>query len=402
MKRVILLLLVVSLAGIFPLLAQNDNSQGDEQGNGAVLIPGSSIENPGDQGKISHTNHVIFFRGGAQGATPSGLSPLQIATAYGLVPNNWPYVGSRTIAIVDAYDYPTAANDLTAFSSKLNLPPCTVASGCFKVVYVTSNGKAPRANCGWAQEAALDIEWAHAMAPNAKIVLVEAASNSNADLFAAVNVATNIVVAGSGGEVSMSWGGSESSSETQYEKYFNGNHGVVYFASSGDTGGRTIYPGTSPNVVSAGGTTLKLTSTNTILSETGWSGSGGGTSPYFPVPGYQNVIGSIVGSQRGVPDFSFDADPYTGVSVYDTTSCQGMSGWMVFGGTSVASPSLAGIVNAAGAFSASTNAELSTIYLHLGASHFNDIVGGTAGKYSAVKGWDFVTGVGSNNGLNGK
>jgi subtilase family serine protease len=164
----------------------------------------------------------------------------------------------------------------------------------------------------------------------------------------------------------------------------------------------TIYPGVSPNVVSAGGTTLKLNSDGTRKSETGWSGSGGGPSKYEKIPTYQSGIASIVGKQRGVPDFSFDADPNTGVAVYDSTRCQGMSGWMVFGGTSVSSPSLAGIVNAAGKTTLSTMAELTTIYGGLGTSYFYDVLSGTAGRNTAKAGWDFVTGVGSNNGLNGK
>jgi subtilase family serine protease len=400
MRRVILRSLVVSLAGMLPLIAQNQNSQGDDQGG--VLIPGSSIENPGDQGKNSHTNHLIHFRGNPHGTTPSGFSPSQLATAYGLGTSMTLGLG-KTIAIVDAYDYPTAENDLNVFSSWWRLPACTTNNGCFKLVYAT---KQPKANCGWAQEAALDIEWAHAMAPDAKIVLVEAASNSNADLFAAVDIATRAVVAGGGGAVSMSWGGSESSGETVYETHFNGgsNGGsnVIYFAASGDAGGKTIYPGTSPYVVSAGGTSLKLNPDYTIQSEMGWSGSGGGTSPYFGRPSYQDNIISIVGTQRGVPDFSFVADPYTGVSVYDSTRCTGMEGWMVFGGTSVSSPSLAGIVTAAHPAS-STTSELGNIYSGLGnPDYFNDITSGTAGMYSATKGWDFVTGVGSNNGLFGK
>lgn len=402
MKKLILLLLVVSLAGVVPLLAQNDNSRRDDNDNGAVLIPGSSIENHGDQGMISHTNHVIHFRGTAQATAPAGLSPAQLATAYGLTPS-WPGLGSGTIAIVDAYHYPTAENDLNVFSGQFGLRPCTSANTCFKVVYATRNGRAPTVNCGWAQEAALDIEWAHAMAPGAQIVLVEAASSSFTDLLSAVDVASGIVAKNGGkGQVSMSWGGSEFSGETSYESHFKTPNNVVYFAASGDTGGKTIYPGVSPNVVSAGGTTLKLTSSNAIQSETGWSGSGGGPSQYFAHPSYQGSILNIVGSRRGVPDFSFDADPYTGVSVYDSTRCSGMQGWMVFGGTSVSSPSLAGIVNSAGSFAQNTSSELTTIYGFLGSADFNDITSGTVGKYNAQVGWDFVTGVGSNNGLSGK
>jgi len=110
-----------------------------------------------------------------------------------------------------------------------------------------------------------------------------------------------------------------------------------------------------------------------------------------------------VGAKRGVPDFSFDADPNSGVSVYDSTLCQGVSGWLVFGGTSVASPALAGIVNLAGHFSTSSNAELTTIYSNMSnSSDFRDITSGTAGSFNATTGWDFVTGVGSNRGTNGK
>ncbi len=240
------------------------------------------------------------------------------------------------------------------------------------------------------------------MAPNAKIVLVEAATNSFTDLFAAVDVASNYIAANGGkGEVSMSWGGSEFSGEVSNDSHFS-TSGIVYFASSGDTGGVTIYPGVSPNVVSAGGTTINRDRNSNFLSETGWSGSGGGPSTFELRPGYQASIAAIVGSKRGVPDFSFDADPNSGVSVYDSTRCQGNSGWLVFGGTSVASPSLAGIVNLAGAFALGSQVELSTIYSNLGTSAFRDILSGTAGSFSATTGWDFVTGVGSNQGLSGK
>ena len=156
-------------------------------------------------------------------------------------------------------------------------------------------------------------------------------------------------------------------------------------------------------MVCAGGTTINRDSSGAFVSETGWSGSGGGSSKYEPRPPYQTAIVDIVGSKRGAPDFSFDADPNTGVSVYDSTVCNGLSGWLVFGGTSVSSPSLAGIVNLAGSKNNSSANELSTIYSNLGnASVFRDIVAGRAARYKATTGWDFVTGVGSNQGLDGK
>ncbi len=369
-----------------PLSAQGNSQNVDLPDQAAILVPGSSVELPDDVGRRGHTNHVILFRSGPQATSPTGMSPANIYSAY-----NFTGGGGGTIAIVDAYHYPTALNDLTVFSNAFGL-----STPNFQQVYATTNGKAPRTNCGWAQEAALDIEWAHAMAPGAKIVLVEAASNSFSDLLKAVDVASGIAAAG-GGQVSMSWGGSEFSGETGYDSHFT-TSGVVYFAASGDSGGKTIWPGVSPKAVSAGGTTLTLNGDGTVT-ETGWSGSGGGPSKYEPQPAYQASI--VSGSKRGAPDFSFDADPRTGVSVYDTTSCQGMSGWMVFGGTSVSSPSLAGIVNSAGGNTSTVN-ELTEIYSGLGTGAFRDITIGTAGSYSAKAGWDFVTGVGSNQGLSGK
>ena len=199
----------------------------------------------------------------------------------------------------------------------------------------------------------------------------------------------------------MSWGSSESSNETSYDFHFTSSN-VVYFAASGDSGGKTNYPSASPSVVSAGGTTINRDQNHNFVSETAWSDSGGGSSRYEPRPSYQNAIVDLVGSQRGTPDFSFDADPNTGVSVYDSTPCQGLSGWMVFGGTSVAAPSLAGIVNLASHFYMGSGSELTTIYSNLGTNNFRDIISGSARKFNATAGWDFITGVGTNLGLGGK
>lgn len=416
MKKFIALSLVgiaMSL-GTSALMAQSQGAA-----NGRVLVPDSTVEHPEDVGHRAHTNHLVLIpekSPSPQGSSPTGMSPVTIRSGYNLPASPTTTNGGYgVIAIVDAYDYSTAQKDFDTFSKQFGLPlsnatVCDGAKPCFKKV-IASGGKI-RANCGWGQEAALDIEWAHAMAPYAQIVLVEAKSNSFTDLFTAVDVATNEVkcgatscASGSAGEgdVSMSWGGSEFSSEASNDSHFSSGANIVYFASSGDTGGKTIYPSVSPDVVAAGGTTLNM-SGSTFVSETGWSGSGGGPSAYEARPAFQNGIVTIVGSQRGVPDFSFDADPNTGVSVYDSTSCQGLSGWLVFGGTSVASPSLSGIVNSAAGFRTSAN-ELATIYANYPGSYsvnYRDIISGTAGSYSAKSGWDFVTGVGSDLGLIGK
>jgi len=404
MKKLFAMLLIVFAMGlgISSLMAQ-----GQSANRGVVVVPDSSVEHAADIGLRAHTNHLILVPAAKQpnfvGASPAGETPQTIYPVYGLTFTG--LGGAGVIAIVDAFDYPTAENDLGVFSSTLGLPACTIANGCFNVVF--ASGTKPRGNCGWDQEAALDIEWAHAMAPSAKIVLVEAASNSFANLFKAVDVATGIVTGSNAtGQVSMSWGGSEFSSEASNDTHF-ATTGVVYFAASGDTGGANIYPSVSPNVVSAGGTTINRDKNGNFVSEKAWSGSGGGPSKYEAIPGYQSVIASIVGTQRGAPDFSFDADPNSGVSVYDSTRCQGLSGWLVFGGTSVASPSLSGIVNFSDSQNHSPNGssdqELTTIYNNLGnGADFRDIVSGSAGSFSAVTGWDFVTGVGSNQGINGK
>ncbi len=380
-------------------------AQGQGPGHANIVIPGSSIEQPGDRGVAAHTNHLIRVRPDFGGTSPSGETPSSIASVYNLTSQ---LAGGGVVVIVDAFHYPTAVNDFNVFSQAFGLPketstiPTASTNQVFQVVY--AGGLQPRNNCGWAQEAALDIEWAHAMAPNAKIVLVEAKSNSFADLFQAVDVASSIAGAQ---EVSMSWGGSEFSSEASNDGHLT-HLGIVYFASSGDTGGKAIYPGVSPNVVSAGGTRINRDGNGIFVSETGWSGSGGGPSVYEARPIYQDGIQAIVGARRGVPDYSFDADPNSGVSVYDSTNCQGYRGWLVFGGTSVSSPSLAGIVNSAGSNTSSAD-ELSLIYSSvsnggatINSASFRDILTGTAGSFSAKTGWDFVTGIGSTNGITGK
>src|SRR5215510_6802122 len=191
----------ISLAcGTLRLVAQGGPGRSGEH------VPDSSIEQPGDKGQRAHTNHVISLRGGASpnSSSPTGKTPSDIRTAYNLPSTG----GAGTIAIVDAFDYPTAVNDFNTFSSQFGLPTETGDGSVFQVVYPKGR---PRQNCGWAQESALDIEWAHAMAPNAKIVLVLARSNSFADLFQAVNVAETLPGVA---QISMSWGGGEFSSET--------------------------------------------------------------------------------------------------------------------------------------------------------------------------------------------
>jgi len=277
---------------------------------------------------------------------------------------------------------------------------------------------------GWELEESLDIEYAHAMAPNATIYLVEAASNLNSDLLTAVAVATNLVQCGltttcatitSAGEVSMSWGGGENSNETSYDSTFNKTN-VVFFAAAGDSPG-TIWPCVSVNVVCVGGTsTTRGYLTGNFQGEYSWTEAGGGASLYETLPSYQSGVGNIailtdVSGFRGVPDVASDANPNTGVWVYDSypigfVGDYSFYGWVIVGGTSVSSPTWAGIVNNAGSFAASTSAELTTMYANRhNTADFNDLVYGYFGPYAsftAVPAWDPCTGIGSPHSTAGK
>lgn len=308
-----------------------------------------------------------------------------------------PTGGSRAIAIVDAFDDPTAAADLTKFSSQFGLPPADLT-----VVYAQGAQPKQDPTGGWEVEESLDIEWAHAMAPNAKIYLVEAATNSFNNLFSAVITAANLVKGAGGGEVSMSWGSGEFKGENSLDAIFT-TPGVVYLASTGDTPG-TSYPAVSPNVVAAGGTTLSRDiNTGALILENTWQDAGGGISALEPIPGFQKQVKSVVGGMRGTPDLSFDANPNTGVWVYDSNAVLG-TGWYVVGGTSVSSPSLAGILNAAGTFAPSSQAENALLYSRKGVA-FNNINYGDCGLYIgtfARGGYDLCTGLGSPKELRGK
>lgn len=376
---------------------------------GNVIIPSSSIARPGDAGIRAHTNFIIYSPEGVipDTSTPTGERPASLGCIYGLVSNplsgcpkgtsvSNPTGGRGIIAIVDAFDNPSAAADLATFSSTFGLPAAN-----FHTVF--ANGR-PSQDCGWNEEESLDVQWAHAMAPSAVIILVEARTNSTTDLIAAVDKANQLIQAHGGrGEVTMSWQSGEFNGEQSYESHF-AQSGVVYFASSGDSGGVVGWPSVSPSIVSAGGTTVLRDGSGNFTGEKGWSGSGGGNSTFFSRPSFQDGIQNIVGTHRGTPDFSFDADPFSGVSVYiSSPACGSPLKWQVFGGTSVSSPALAGVVNSAGHFSSSSSAENTLIYSGLGNSAlFTDITTGQAGSHMAGPGWDYVTGVGTDVGKTGK
>lgn len=271
----------------------------------------------------------------------SGLTPAQITQAYGLNAitfANGTVKGDgtgQTIALVEAYHNPSIASDLRVFDAANNLP-----DPALQVVNLGSG----QMNDGWASETMLDVEWAHAIAPGAKILVVEANSETQTDLLAAVDVARTMPGVS---VVSMSWGFTEFAGENQYDYHFTtpaGHQGVTFLSASGDSGSQNgaEWPSASPNVVSVGGTSLHLNSSGGIASESAWIDGGGGLSLFEPEPAYQMSAQST--GVRSTPDVSFDADPASGVQVYYTSPLTGQGSWQTIGGTSLGSPAWAGII----------------------------------------------------------
>jgi subtilase family serine protease len=313
---------------------------------------------------------------------PQGISPDQIKNIY-----NLPKIGGHgTIAIIDAYNDKTMESDLAIFNKAFNLADCSTKNKCFEQ-HLMSSGTAT--NSGWAGETALDVEWAHAIAPDAKILLVEAKTPSGANLLGAIDYAASRsdVVA-----VSMSWGGDETIEEKSLDLHFASKSGAVFFASSGDDGWGASWPAASPNVVSVGGTSLLFKSDGTLNKETAWSGSGGGVSAYETQPDFQkNYSIPKANGMRAIPDVSYDADPQSGFSTYSNGK------WYVVGGTSDAAPQWAAIQSLG--LSATDKNLYSDKSSATYSKYFRDIVSGKNGdcKYycQAAKHYDYVTGLGS-------
>jgi hypothetical protein len=345
----------------------------------------AEVFNPGSQkSNVPPFTHTAKGpTGAATGASIEGLSPANVQGVYGF-PTSLTAGSSETIAIVDAYNDPNAAADLATFSNQWGLPAC--GNGCFTQVNESGGPTLPANNANWALEISLDIEWAHAIAPGANILLVEAASNSLAHLMDAEQYA-----GAHANYVSNSWGGGELSTESSYDSDFSGT--TSYFAASGDTAGQLSYPAVSPRVVTVGGTSLTITSGGAFTSESVWSnsygGSGGGCSAYEPTPAAQSSFAQYAQSgctTRAVPDVSLDADPSSGVAVYD--SFQQSSPWIEVGGTSVGTP-----IWAAASATTGSRVDLATVY-NGSAANFRDITQGNNG-HPALVGYDLATGRGS-------
>ena len=298
----------------------------------------------------------------------------------------------------------TLQADFNAFNAQYGLPAQTLQFIC-----PPSCGTCPSGNgTGWDLETALDVEYAHGMAPNAQIFVAEFCSDPLGDGTETMAAAAVAASPYDGGEVSTSWtyNGGESwcgsgNCELGYDSYFT-TPTVVYFGAAGDGGLGPLYPSISPNVVSAGGTRIIRSSGSFTGEEDCWSGSGGGISQYESLPNYQLIIGNRTGPHRGTPDWAADASTSSPVAIYTTTGC---GGWCAVGGTSVASPVLAGITNAAGSFANHTPSELQKTYgwYHIPVlyrKYFYDVTKGSNGS-PAKLGWDECTGLGSPRNLAG-
>ncbi|MBR8253105.1 S53 family peptidase [Burkholderia ambifaria] len=335
----------------------------------------------------------------ASTAAVAGLTPSLARHAYGFdaLANQG---DGMVVAIVDAYDDPKIEADLGVFSNTFSLPPCTTANGCFTKVY--ARGPRPRTDAGWSLEISLDVEWVHAIAPKARILLVEAASASFNDLMAAVDVA----VKHGASVVSMSFGGNEFNTETGFDSHFN-VPGVTFVASSGDSGTGTEYPASSPYVVAVGGTTLSTDTSGNYIGEAAWSGSGGGVSTIEAEPAGQTGWPVPVAGKRGVPDVSYDANPSSGFAVYDSVTYQGQAGWFQVGGTSAGAPQWSALVAIANSLRAAagkhalsgTYDTLYTVGKSAYGSDYHDVTTGSNGNCGSVcnaaGGYDYVTGLGS-------
>ncbi|HUJ91221.1 MAG TPA: S53 family peptidase, partial [Gaiellaceae bacterium] len=325
----------------------------------------------------------------------TAYGPAQFHGAYNL-PTTSSASTAPTIAIVDAYDDPNAEADLGVYDTQYKLPACTTANGCFRKVSQTGTTRYPRSNSGWALEISLDIETAHQICQNCKILLVEASSSSMSNLGASVNEAVKLGAT----VVSNSYGGGESSADTSYDSAYFNHPGVAITVSSGDSGYGVEYPAASRYVTAVGGTTLNLGSGNTYGSESAWSSGGSGCSRYDAKQSWQTDAGC---SRRTVADVSADADPNTGAAVYDSVPYSGQSGWFQVGGTSLASPLIAGVYALAGNAASVTYG--SYPYSHTSSLH--DVTSGSNGSCSgsylctAGSGYDGPTGLGSPNGVGG-
>ncbi|MGD0961718.1 MAG: S53 family peptidase [Methylomonas sp.] len=359
-----------------------DNQIDPATGN-TLHLSGNELPEPGFARPLFHVTQAAVSGGATK------LTPAQVRHFYKFdkINNAAPGAG-QIIALIGAYDNPAIESDLGVFSKQYGLPACTTANKCFKKAYAA--GSKPAANAGWSVESALDVEWAHAIAPNAAIMLVEANSSSIPDLMAAVDYAVN----NGANVVSMSLGSAEFFGEQMFDMHFNNSKAahVTFVASAGDSGHGAEYPAASPYVVAVGGTSMHTADASAIETE----------------PADQSVYKLNFDSQgyRAVPDVAYGADPNIGFSVYTSAEFDGQTGWIQVGGTSAGAPQWAAFFAIANQMHGLKTSDGATVYTlaKTGSDYaqiFNDVTSGTNGSCgvlcTAAKGYDYITGLGSPN-----
>lgn len=402
-------------------------------GPSAINAPGNTDANsPSASALLAPIQQTVTSSGGSTSSVTT-YTPAQIRVAYKLpsLPSSWTGLSAsqaaqmgagQTIYIVDAKHDPNAAAELAAFSQTFGLPTCTTTaiatsatlplasastSGCqFAQVYSSGSAMtatAPTYDASWASEIALDVQWAHATAPLARIVLIEAPDASTNSLLGAVNLANAM----GAGTVSMSFGTTEGSWTSSVDSAF-ASANMTYLAATGDSGASVEWPSVSSKVLAVGGTTLN-SYTSSARSEVAWSSTGGGISQYTAVPSYQTSSVPGLGSQtyRNVADVAFNANPYTGQYVAIIPANSSTVTWYSVGGTSLATPQWAGIVAVTNAVRAQSSLGpiglvQNLLYPAASASNFfttifNDITSGSNGSYSAHAYYDQPTGLGTPN-----
>lgn len=384
--------------GVVSVSADNTFGQSVAESHKPVCPGGGQQEHDGAR---CHARVVADKNGAPVKSTkPNGLSPQDLHTAYTATITT---SKKQIIAIVDAYDHPTIASDLTTYSKQFNLPILPVCSGpvaasafpCFSKIDQRGGTAYPLANAGWALEIAMDVEVAHAMCQNCSILLVEADDNG----FNALAEAVDQAVAQGATVISNSWGAGEFSTQSTFNAHFN-HPGIAIVASSGDSGYGVQYPAASPYVTSVGGTTLTIKNSSQV-NEVAWSGAGSGCSAYEVKPSWQHDTGCI---NRTVADVSAVADPATGAAVYNSVKYSGQTGWFKVGGTSLAAPIIAGVYALAADVPTTVQAA-SLPYTKYSLSTLRDIVSGSNGVCnptylcSGVTGFDGPTGLGTPKGL---
>lgn len=346
----------------------------------------------------------LSTKGGATGGTGAskGLpyeTPASVACLYGLVaqesacnPSQVTAVatgGGHAVAVVVAYHYRQALADLQAFSAQFGLPEPQLS-----VVY--ADGKQPKRDTGsWALKAAVNLQWIHALAPNAALYLVEAASGRRGDMMAAVDKASAVVAAAGGGQVVMSWGVPEYAGQKRLDKHFTAAS-VTYLSHAGNTPG-VWHPCSSPSVVCVGGTTLRRDpDSGAALGEVAWLDGGGGLSQFYRRPAYQQPWAAALDGHRGVPDVAAVADVVEGGAWVYFTGIGG-NGWKGVSGGSWAVSIMAGILNATGHLYPSSQVTLENLYQNTSGLAFRDMTDGWCGfnaGTNATAGWDSCTGLG--------